>query len=36
MTGGHTDYKQMDRDNVLILSRVLQLQKNAEGDKAHG
>ena len=36
VTGGHTDYKQMDRDNVLILSRVLQLQKNAEGDKAHG
>ena len=32
ITGGHVDYKQLDRNNVLILSRVLGTQNHGNGD----
>ena len=35
VTGGQVDYPQMDRNNILILSRVLKARKEAEG-KPHG
>ena len=31
-TGGQVDYKQMDRDNVLVLSRVLAAKNHGNGD----
>ena len=31
ITGGHVDYKQKDRSNILILSRVLAARKNGNG-----
>jgi len=35
VTGGQVDYPQMDRNNILILSRVLKARKEAER-KPHG
>lgn len=36
VTGGQIDYKQMDRNNVLLLSRVLQMQKETVEENARG
>lgn len=35
VTGGQVDYLQMDRNNVLILSRALRARKRAEEGKPH-
>ena len=32
VTGGSVDYKQMDRNNVLMLSRILAAQRDAAKD----
>lgn len=34
VTGGHTDYRQMDRNNVLMLSEVLSAQKRQTEGKS--
>lgn len=33
ITGGNVDYKQMDRNNVLIIPDVISAMKNASGEK---
>ena len=36
VTGGRVDYKQMDRNNVLILSQVLRARREAKEGSANG
>ena len=36
VTGGQVDYPQMDRNNILILSRALKARQQAEEGKPHG
>ena len=35
-TGGQADYQQLDRNNILIMSRAMQARKQAEEDRTHG
>ncbi len=36
VTGGHVDYKQLDRNNVLALSRVIQAAERSSENQRHG